>query len=202
MYKYTYDWFNQNVEYWDEIVEKIRPRKILEIGSFEGRSACYFMKNCSRHHSIDLYCVDTWAGSEEHKNMDVLSELETNFDHNISYCAKTELSNPVVFYKLKGTSHFHLSKLISDNNRNFDLIYIDGSHKAPDVLFDGCLAFSLLRLGGVMVFDDYKWMGYAPENPIENPKLGVDSFMACYENRVRSMAEPGTYQMYLEKIAE
>ena len=39
----------------------------------------------------------------------------------------------------------------------FDLIYIDGSHSAKDVLLDSLLAWRLLRPGGAMVWDDYEW---------------------------------------------
>ena len=44
--------------------------------------------------------------------------------------------------------------IISDIN-NFDLIYIDASHYAPDVLSDAVLAFKLLKPGGILIFDDY-----------------------------------------------
>ena len=49
-----------------------------------------------------------------------------------------------------------LSNLISQGHKeSFDFIYIDPSHQAPDILTDAVLAFKLLRLSGVMVFDDY-----------------------------------------------
>ena len=39
----------------------------------------------------------------------------------------------------------------------FDLVYIDGSHSAKDVLLDSLLAWRLLRPGGAMIWDDYEW---------------------------------------------
>ena len=40
--------------------------------------------------------------------------------------------------------------------RSFDLIYIDGSHRRDDVMVDSLLAWSLLREGGFIIFDDYE----------------------------------------------
>ena len=37
---------------------------------------------------------------------------------------------------------------------SFDFIYVDASHRAPDVLLDAVLAFQLLRIGGLIIFDD------------------------------------------------
>lgn len=39
----------------------------------------------------------------------------------------------------------------------FDLIYIDGSHMRLDVLTDAVMAWQLLRVHGILVFDDYEW---------------------------------------------
>ncbi len=39
----------------------------------------------------------------------------------------------------------------------FDFIYVDASHKAIDVLHDGVMSFQILKPGGSIIFDDYKW---------------------------------------------
>jgi hypothetical protein len=39
-YEFTRDWFSQNVPVWRQIISRDKPTKILEIGSFEGRSTC------------------------------------------------------------------------------------------------------------------------------------------------------------------
>jgi predicted O-methyltransferase YrrM len=49
-----------------------------------------------------------------------------------------------------------LPELISKGER-FDLIYIDGSHAAADVMTDAVLSYLLLNVGGVILFDDYVW---------------------------------------------
>ncbi len=42
-YEFTEDWFTQNLAAWNQVIPQLEPRKILEIGSYEGRSACYFI---------------------------------------------------------------------------------------------------------------------------------------------------------------
>ena len=39
----------------------------------------------------------------------------------------------------------------------FNFIYIDGSHKCMDVYFDAMMAYELLKTGGIIAFDDYRF---------------------------------------------
>lgn len=39
----------------------------------------------------------------------------------------------------------------------FDFIYVDGLHLSQDVLYDALLSFDLLKVGGILIFDDYLW---------------------------------------------
>ena len=49
------------------LVEVLKPLKVLEFGSWQGRSALSFMAEMKRL-SLDgeITCVDTWLGSPEH----------------------------------------------------------------------------------------------------------------------------------------
>ena len=44
-----------------------------------------------------------------------------------------------------------------DNNLTFDLIYIDGYHKAEQVLKDFKNAWKVLNKDGILIFDDFIW---------------------------------------------
>jgi hypothetical protein len=57
----------------------------------------------------------------------------------------------------------------------FDLVYVDGSHRAADVLADAVLSWPLLKNGGIMLFDDYLWQ--QDPRPEHCPRLGIDSFL-------------------------
>jgi predicted O-methyltransferase YrrM len=62
---------------------------------------------------------------------------------------------------------------------SFDIIYIDGSHTAPDVLADALLCWPLLKKRGILIFDDYAWMrGKYP--PLERPEMAIKAFVGNY----------------------
>ena len=46
------------------------------------------------------------------------------------------------------------SNFFLNNIENFDLIYIDGSHRAADVLFDAIESYNILKKDGILFFDD------------------------------------------------
>jgi hypothetical protein len=100
-----------------------------------------------------IYCIDTFSGSEEHKEMGLdFSGVKDRFKANTEEVKKPNQSIGI----MDMPSHIGISKLMSDE-RIFDLVYVDGSHMAPDVMSDACMAFHLLETKGIMVFDDYLW---------------------------------------------
>jgi len=44
--------------------------------------------------------------------------------------------------------------MLSALNQRFDLIWLDGGHKYPEVAWDACQAYWLCKPGGLIVFDD------------------------------------------------
>ena len=154
-YEFTADWFSGCTPVWDQLIGRLKPTRILEIGSFEGRSTCYLIENCSKTEPVEIYCVDTWEGGVEH-DKNAMGEVERRFDHNLTV-AKQRTSFPASVIKFKKSSTQALAEIISRREAPFDLIYVDGSHQAPDVLTDAVLAFQLLRVGGIIIFDDYLW---------------------------------------------
>jgi predicted O-methyltransferase YrrM len=123
---------------------------ILEIGSWEGRSAIFFLDFFA--HSR-LTSVDAFEGGSDHVRDSVysqnLSGIERRFDLNLSnYGARCE--------KMKKRSLPALDKL-AESGRLFDLIYIDGSHRRDDVLMDSIMSSRVLAHGGRIIWDDYLW---------------------------------------------
>ena len=58
-YEFTEDWFTRNLAEWNQVIPQLKPRKILEIGPYEGRSACYFIEEFATKIQIELHCIDT-----------------------------------------------------------------------------------------------------------------------------------------------
>jgi predicted O-methyltransferase YrrM len=184
-YEFTVDWFSHHIPIWEPQLARLQPARILEIGSFEGRSSCYLIETCSRNKHIEIYCVDTWEGGTENDKK-TMQEVERRFDHNVAI-AKKRASHGAVVKKLKKKSVTALAEILSSNEQPFDLIYVDGSHQASDVLTDSIIAFQLLRVGGVMMFDDYLWH-MEPEgeqDTLKMPKAAIDSFINLFQRKLR-----------------
>jgi predicted O-methyltransferase YrrM len=76
------------------------------------------------------------------------------------------------------------------NNEEFDIIYIDGSHRAKDVLQDSVLAWPLLRPGGILIWDDYQWCPDDPKYPTwDVPGPSIDAFLAAYRRELTQLEE-------------
>ncbi|PZO55779.1 MAG: hypothetical protein DCF16_01505 [Alphaproteobacteria bacterium] len=86
----------------------------------------------------------------------------------------------------------------------YDIAYVDGSHQAPDVLIDSVLAFKLLRVGGIMVFDDYLWhMEAAGKQDLVNmPKLAIDAFININIRKLNIIAGAPLGQIYIAKASD
>ena len=172
-YKFTQDWFHWAPEVWERLKPMLPARKsFLEVGSFEGRSAVWMIENFMED-DAELTCIDTWEGSEEH-SAENMSEVEKRFQHNLSIAADKFPNRHIL--QAKGTSIINLAML--QGKVEHDFIYLDGSHTAPDVLTDACLAWPLLKPGGIMVFDDYMWGD--PRDAFHRPKIAIDAFTTIF----------------------
>jgi hypothetical protein len=123
---------------WEDNKKNLSNLRILEIGSFEGYSVNIFNKIFTQP---EIYCVDPWIPYSEHPNLD-FNQIEKNFDKN------------TVNLNIKKFKMFS-SDFFKNNNKNFDLIYIDGSHTCDDVFFDAMESFKILNKNGILFFDDF-----------------------------------------------
>ncbi|MDX2243246.1 MAG: class I SAM-dependent methyltransferase [Leptolyngbyaceae cyanobacterium bins.302] len=196
-YEFTQDWFSINIPVWQHFLVhlvNLPDFKVLEIGSWEGRSTCWMLDNLLLHPSARITCVDTFAGSVEHEvlcEQEQVRTIEQRFDANI---AKTGSSEKV--RKLVGSSQSVLRSLIPNS---YDLAYIDASHVAADVLEDTMLTWRLVKVGGTIIFDDYGFQ--FPEGVTEAPpKVAIDAFLSIFKQKVRLIHQG--YQVLVEKLAE
>lgn len=162
----------------------------LEIGSFTGDSAIYMLENILTSESSKLFCVDTWAGSLEHagelKEKFTMGEVEKRFDERIE-----PFKHKV--YKYKTTSQ---DWLMSNRSNMYDFIYIDGDHTAKTVMSDAVLSWDLLKVGGIMAFDDYEWTH--PDGNKYNPSVAIDGFLKILDNDVELLNKG--WQVWIRKI--
>ena len=205
-YKFTQDWFHWAPPVWEQLKPLLPGRKLfLEIGSFEGRSTVWIMEHMMEDGG-SIECIDTWEGGEEHTNGE-MGGAEARFDHNTKIAQEKFPDREAV--KLKGTSVSMLADNLClagtineydnsgpyDRKETYDFIYIDGSHIAKDVLTDACMAWPLLKKGGIMVFDDYMWG--EPRDILHRPKPAIDAFVNIFAEEV-DMVHMG-YQLIVRK---
>ena len=201
-YRFTNEWFAQNIPAWDLLLPRFEPKKVLEIGSYEGRSACYLIEKFTVDHPLEVHCIDTWAGGLEHDKA-AMSAVEERFDHNIR-TAVGRVKHPARVIKHKKLSHLALATLLTpEHAATFDVVYVDGSHQAPDVLSDAVLGFHLLRVGGLMIFDDYVWSMEPPgqQDAFNMPKPAIDAFLNIFQRKMLIMRGVPIYQLYVIKFA-
>ncbi|MBX9776317.1 MAG: class I SAM-dependent methyltransferase [Xanthobacteraceae bacterium] len=187
---FSTDWAGNHFFYWAELLDHLRdkPLRILEIGSWEGRSALFFLNYLPKSRIV---CIDPFEGNAEHQADPYFRALarksEAQFDRNLGgFGDRIE--------KIKGSSTTVLPAL-GIARRRFDLAYIDGSHIAADVYSDAVQTWPLIEPGGIVIFDDYEWP--LMDNEAERPKLGIDAFLAAIDRQYRELHRD--YQLVIAK---
>jgi predicted O-methyltransferase YrrM len=189
---FTTDWASGNFTLWRRALSPLRaePLRIVEIGSWEGRSAIFFLNFFPRS---SIVCIDTFGGNpEEAKVYDTLSELlpgvEQRFDRNLApFGTRVE--------KIKSRSGPALDALRAAGRR-FDLAYIVGSHWRDDVMADSRGVWELLGDRGIVIWDDYGW---APAFPPEaRPQPAIDEFLREHTGAYRPLFQG--YQVMIERV--
>lgn len=180
-YDFTTDWFLRNIPTWKELLEPYRGEpdvQYLEIGLFEGRSALWMLENVLTHPSSRLTGIDPF---------DAPGLLET-WNANLAKSGAAERATTIRDYSYPALRQLPLE--------TYDIIYIDGSHMAHDVLADAALGWGLLRPGGLMLFDDY---GLIDEWPSEiRPGLAIDCFVTTFRNYLEVVHKD--YQLVVRKV--
>jgi predicted O-methyltransferase YrrM len=158
--------WNSDDPIFDELVELLAPKTIIEVGSWKGRSAIHFAKATERFAS-DIVCVDTWlggidhvlaSGSENDRLLDSVGcpRLYHQFIRNIKDSPHAQRIYPIQNTSINGARILQHHKICAE------LVYIDGSHEYADVHDDLCAFWPLVALGGIMFGDDVGFPGVGP----------------------------------------
>jgi predicted O-methyltransferase YrrM len=120
-----------------------------------------------------MTCIDPFLGNPENVVEGYEKDAQKTFEANIKAIGAQD---KVTLLTIK--SHDALKYL---HNNHFDVIYLDGSHITTDVLRDVCLAWPLLKHGGVIIFDDYQY-GNAMMDAF--PRLAIDAFQKIFRKEI------------------
>lgn len=170
-------WFDNNISLFFIVLFFLKMKnlfwktKILELGSWEGRSSLFII---SFSKNFFLTCVDTWEGADEHKNNKNLNSIFKKFNNNlanfIGINLKIEKTNTSDFFKNQNLEN------------KYDLIYVDASHKAEDAFLDLANSINHVKNFSFIIIDDYLWQFYKDFK--KNPGWGVNLFMRSKPNRI------------------
>lgn len=180
--------FTQHWIHYDELERHLSPSKnefhVLEIGSFEGRSTVWFIENLLSNPNSTVTCIDPWTNySQNRDSLNSYDKEYTDWNFAEQNTKQIFMNNILATNKqeqvkiLQGLSSYVLPQLVLEN-KMYDLIYIDGNHTSPCVLFDAVVSWNLLKVGGLLIFDDYAWEPHREETL--RPKLAADCFLQCF----------------------
>lgn len=206
---YTFDWTTPVIKNFLIIKKKLKKiNNVLEIGSYEGRSSAWFLKNFISS-TGKLTCIEPFLKLDTKyfindsfkEKLPIELERKNTFLNSIIISKKKSQQFRLLEYK----SYVGLSKLIEEQIY-FDFIYIDGNHRTEAVITDAVMSFGILRPGGIILFDDYlldpkiNWFyqndNYSPNNSV---KLAVDSFLKIFNNQIEMLSLENNYQLAIIK---
>lgn len=174
-----------------------KPVSALEIGSYEGRSACWLMDHILTHPQARLTCVDPYeftvtdsVSAEEARVMPRMMRLK---DARALFLDNTEpyrIANRLEYADTM--SGEDVLKAAAFDRIRYHLIYLDASHSPAPVLRDMVLAWECLEPGGFLVVDDLTWAS-VPSLPhsANGPGKAWRAFLSCYTADVLHEGEIG-----------
>ncbi|MEW6145499.1 MAG: class I SAM-dependent methyltransferase [Thermodesulfobacteriota bacterium] len=134
------------------IARNLRPRTIVEIGTFIGYSTICFAQAMedNRQGAGTVYGIDLFQPHAKHPlflKQDVENPLQLAEENS----RKSGLEHRIVF--LKGSSHELAGDLLSRID-SIDILFIDGDHTFNGVLRDYNLYHAKVRKNGLIIFHD------------------------------------------------
>jgi Methyltransferase domain len=158
------------------LVERLRPKLIIEVGSWKGLSATT-MATAVKQLGLDtkIICIDTWLGATEfiggtgERDLAPFHGYPTVYYQFIANVLHLGLQDIIVPFP---QSSINAARWLRSKNVTAELIYLDASHEEDDVRLDLAAYYPLVASGGVLFGDDYgtAWPGVAN---------AVDAFAPC-----------------------
>jgi predicted O-methyltransferase YrrM len=162
--------------------------KYLEIGTLHGANVISVGKTYGCHPESELYCIDPWIDYNDYPEYKTTQEDTYNtFLRNIDNFGQKD--------KIKIKRGFSDQEIVKFEDNFFDIIYIDGNHEPEYVLEDAVLSFRKLKVGGIMIFDDYGWGG--PDLTIK----GINGFLSGYHKKIDILNINYNTQTFIKKTS-
>ena len=152
-----------NPEFFKKMIKKHRPKTIIEVGTWKGKSAIAMAEALKSEGLKDskIICVDTFLGATEFiakededpkRGLRRVNGYPTIYYQFMANVVKTGHQDMIIPFPQTSTN---AARFFSYGSDEFDMIFIDGSHEYDDVVDDLDNWSALLRDGGVLCGDDY-----------------------------------------------
>lgn len=170
---FTEDWFSAKTDRLLKVMASFRNQegvRGLEVGPFEGMSTIWFLENVLPGKNSQLVAIDSYD----------------------SDCRECRQAYPRFLKNLKLSGNEEKVRLIKNRSQealkhlkpnSFDWAFIDGDSTAKNRLLDAVLAWDLLKVGGMLIIDDYRrssrlWLD-------QQPKYAIETFVTLYRNEFK-----------------
>lgn len=161
-----------------DLVLKEKLESCVEIGVHGGASALPIASALKLNGKGTLYAIDPWENKEciigqDEPNADWWSKknLKKVYRRFVRALNKHELTDNVIVLKM--TSEKALDRV----PEKIDFLHIDGNHCEESVAFDVNNYFPKVKIGAIIVCDDYKWEIFGAPST----KKAYDSIMSSCE---------------------
>jgi len=156
------DKWDSHHPWFDETIRELRPRVIVEVGSFLGASSRHFA-NALAQGGLDgvVVCVDTWLAEEVLWGV-AEWRAALRFEHGRPQVYNVWLANALAsglqdYLCPLSMDSTNGARYLASKGMSADMVYIDGCHMEGDVYRDLAIYWErVLRPGGVMLIDDYQ----------------------------------------------
>lgn len=141
------------------VIEKIKPKLIVEVGSWFGVSARHMAKLALQYNpDVEVVCIDTFLGSVEQWvhdggfQMDFENGRPTIYNQFLSNAIHEGATKYITPFPIDSINGYHFFKRLDIVP---DLVYIDAGHDYISVKQDLLCWTERVRKGGVIIGDDY-----------------------------------------------
>ena len=173
----------------EAIISQLKPKLIIEVGTWKGDSAIHMAELCKKHRLVDteIVCVDTWLGSAEHweneewlKSLNLVGGYPSLYYQFLANVMLTENHDCITPFPI---ASLHAARYLKRKNILADLVYLDASHDYADVRADIVSFWERLRPGGVLLGDDFHAHWHGVVRAVDEFSEEIHQAINCAQNK-------------------
>lgn len=144
--RFEENWFNYQIVYKKIVESTPHGGSIVEVGAWKGASTSFLAVEAQKK-NMNIYVVDTWLGSNEHKQLKEVKE-------NLLFDCFIDNIRPVVRYVNIIRLKSHLASRAFDDS-TLDAVFIDAEHTYESTKLDIDCWLPKIKDGGILAGHDY-----------------------------------------------